>query len=247
MRTTVDQAMERLTLARPFSSNSAEDVLTPSEENELLAWILSDNAVVVSMSPSARQHRRAAVLVIALVAAMAVALVVYVSVPSPTVRGKSGAVTLSGQWRLAGYYQAPGWAETGLGGPAGPMTCPSATACYLVNSEPTFNQPGQPQVTLNTLSVSHDEGATWSNLPIKGVSSFTTALQCPDSDGQVCLAGGMRGATPVLLRPRMAGNLGPLPTCPKMRVTFQISPALGESLRGGIYRQSEHLQHGGER
>ena len=56
--------------------------------------------------------------------------------PSP----KATSVPAAGKWELAGYYEPPGFRQTGLGGPAGPMTCPSATTCYLVNAEYTPNQ-----------------------------------------------------------------------------------------------------------
>lgn len=148
---------------------------------------------------------RRPVIALAVAAAVAVPLLFVTGSPAPQTT-KNTSVLTHGKWRLTGYYEPPGWKESGLGGAYGPMTCPSANDCYLVSGQPTLNTPGQPIVTLYGLSVSHDEGVTWSGLPIQGVSSFTTALQCPGLDGQVCLAGGMRGATPVLLTTKDGGQ-----------------------------------------
>ena len=134
---------------------------------------------------------------LAMLAAASVILLVFVG--GGSTRPNERAINTVGTWRLAGDYEPPGWAQTGVGGPAGPMTCPSANTCYLVSAEPTPNVPGQALFRLYAVSVSHDHGATWNNLPTSGVSSFTTALQCPAASGQACLAGGMQGNTPVLL------------------------------------------------
>jgi hypothetical protein len=152
-----------------------------------------------------RPRYRRSVIALAVATAVVVLFVFVTGSPAPQT-AKSTSVVTPGKWRLTGYYEPPGWKQSGLGGAYGPMTCPSANDCYLVSGEPTLNTPGQPIVTLNALSVSHDEGATWSSLPVQGVSSFTTALECPDSDGQVCLAGGMQGATAVLLTTKDGGQ-----------------------------------------
>ena len=141
---------------------------------------------------------------LATLAAASVILVVFVG--GGSTRPNERAINTTGTWRLAGDYEPPGWAQTGQGGPAGPMTCPSANTCYLVSAEPTPNVPGQALFTLYAISVSHDHGATWDNLPTSGVSSFTTALQCPAASGQACLAGGMQGNTPVILTTTDGGN-----------------------------------------
>ena len=197
MRTTVDHAMERLAQARRLNASTAEDVLSPSEENDLLAWILSDDAVVVSMSPKARQHRRTAVLVIASVAAVAIALVVYISVPNAAVRSGGGAVP-SGQWRLAGYFQ-PNWQQSLTAPNAGALTCPTINLCYLTARTPVTNPIGHGPNPGNQLFVSRNHGASWTEVNSEGVTDFSTGLVCPDDSATFCMAGGLQGTTPVLL------------------------------------------------
>ena len=156
--------------------------------------------------PSRRNRRTRVALALGLATLAAASVILFVFVAGSSTQPNERAITAAGTWRLAGYYQPPGWKQTGVGGPAGPMTCPSATVCYLVSAEPTPNTPGQPLLTLYALSVSHDHGTTWSNLPTTGVSSFTTALQCPDASGKVCLAGGMQGTNAVILTTTDGGN-----------------------------------------
>lgn len=105
MKTSVNHAMERLAQARPVAADD-DDVLSPSEEEALLAWVLSDDAVAISMSPRARRPRRAAVVVVCSVAAVAVALVAYVAVPGPATRGGTGAVANVGALESRGLLSA---------------------------------------------------------------------------------------------------------------------------------------------
>ncbi len=197
MRTTVDHAMERLAQARPIGPSSTEDVLSPSEEDDLLAWILSDDAVALSMSTKTPHHRRAAVLVIASVAAVAVALVVYACVPNQAAPGKRGAVASAGQWRLAGYFQ-PDWQQSISAPHAGALTCPTTNVCYLTAAVPVSNPIGHGPNPATELFVSTDHGATWTEIASKGATSFG-ALVCPTGDANDCLSGGMQGNRPVLL------------------------------------------------
>lgn len=213
MRTTVDHAMERLAQARPLSPSSTEHVLSPAEEDNILTWILSDDAVAISMSPKTTQHRRAAVLVIASVAVVAVALLVYVSVPNPPAPGNSGAVTSAGQWRLAGYFQ-PDWQQSLSAPHAGALTCPTTNVCYLTASVPVSDPIGHGPNPATQLFVSKDHGATWTEIDSKGATSFG-ALVCPEGNANDCLAGGMQGSRPVLLVTTDGGStwIGrPLPT-----------------------------------
>ena len=143
--------------------------------------------------------------------ALAVATLVAVSIaliavsPTATKRSPARATATPGQFRFAGYYSVPDFQQTGLGGSAGPLTCPTVGLCYLVNGQPTLNSPGQPQVTLTNLSESTDDGSTWHAVEATGVSSFTTGIECPDGDGQVCLAGGTEGSASLLLMTTDAG------------------------------------------
>jgi hypothetical protein len=111
MRTTVDHAMERLARARPFSAKDSEDILSTSEENDLLARIMSDDAVVTSMSPRTRHHRRTTIVVIASVAAIAVALVVYVSLPSPK-RRRDVVWDVAARWLLQAKLETKSFGTT---------------------------------------------------------------------------------------------------------------------------------------
>ncbi len=196
MKTAVDHAMERLARARPFSAKDSEELLSTSEESNLLARIMSDDVEVVSISPRALHHRRTTIVVIASVAAMAVALVVYVSVPSPAVRAKSG-VTSTGTWRLAGYFQ-PNWKQSLSAPHAGALTCPTTTVCYLTASVPVSNPIGHGPNPATLLYVSTDHGATWKEVESSGATSFG-ALVCPETNASDCLAAGLQGTTPVLL------------------------------------------------
>jgi photosystem II stability/assembly factor-like uncharacterized protein len=197
MKSSVDHAVERLAQARPLNADDLSDVLSTPEEDHLLAWVLSD-AAPDSTSPKVRTHRRATVLGIASVAAVAVALVVYVSVPSPGVHAGGGAVTSSGQWRLAGYYQ-PDWQQS-LGGPtAGALTCPTTNVCYITDGNAVSNPVGHVPGPAIHLFVSTDHGATWTDVHPQGVTSFSSPLVCPDGNANDCMAGGLQGTSPVLL------------------------------------------------
>ena len=139
-----------------------------------------------------RTTRAAAFGAVGIAATLVVVLTLVISPPP----GQEQAVH-AGTWRLVGYFSPPGWKQSGLSGPAGPLTCPTARTCYLVSAEQLAAT--SPQFTLAALSVSHDHGATWSDLPLKGLSSFTTGLQCPLGNAAVCFAGALEGTTPVLI------------------------------------------------
>ena len=145
-------------------------------------------------------RRTVALGLLGIAATLAVILALTISPP------RTQQAVGKGTWRLAGYYSPPGWKQSGLGGPAGPLTCPTATTCYLVNSEQVHSSSPLSGFTLFALSVSHNRGATWNDLPLKGLSSFTTAIQCPSGDAEVCFAGGLQGSRPVLLFTRDGGK-----------------------------------------
>jgi photosystem II stability/assembly factor-like uncharacterized protein len=197
MRLSVDHAMERLAQARPVTIEEIGTVFSPSEENDLLTGILSD-AGPEPTRPRIRPERRGAGLVIAAVAAVVVSVVVYASVPGNGRHVGSAPATLSGHWRLTGYFQ-PNWQQSLAGPTAGALTCPTTQVCYIPDGNAVANPIGHVPGPAIHLFVSTDHGATWTNVNPEGVSSFSSALVCPEGNARDCMAGGLEGTNAVLL------------------------------------------------
>jgi len=156
-------------------------------------------SVVDSMSPRVRHHRRATALVVCSVAAVVVALVAYIYVLSPAIRGGSGTAVSSQHWQLAGYVQSD-WQPNPSGPASGRMTCPATHVCYIVDGDPVVDPVDEVNLGYPShLLFSMDDGATWTEVDPVGVTSFTTALVCPSGNGDDCVAGGLQGKHPVLL------------------------------------------------
>jgi hypothetical protein len=156
-------------------------------------------SVVDTMSPKFRHHRRATVLAVCSVAAVVVALVAYLYMPSPAIRGGSGAAVSSQHWQLAGYVQSD-WQPNPSGPSSGLMTCPATHICYIVDGDPVVDPVDEVNLGYPShLLVSMDDGATWTEVDPVGVTTFTTALVCPGGNGDDCVAGGLQGNDPALL------------------------------------------------
>jgi hypothetical protein len=156
-------------------------------------------SVVDSMLPRVRHHRRITALVVCSVAAVVVALVAFVFTPDAANRGGSGTAVSSQHWQLAGYVQSD-WQPNPSGPTSGLMTCPAIQVCYIVDGDPVVDPLNEGNFGYPShLLVSMDDGAMWNEVDPVGVTSFTTALVCPDGNADECVAGGLEGNNPVLL------------------------------------------------
>lgn len=97
----------------------------------------------------------------------------------------SGNATATGDlaWSLAGYLVPKGWQLNTHGPVPGPMTCPTATTCYVEGEEAG-------------LYVSTDAAATWQSIKLPAGLTFTTPLVCQSAT--TCEAGATVRGTPAL-------------------------------------------------
>jgi photosystem II stability/assembly factor-like uncharacterized protein len=137
----------------------------------------------------------------ALVAAPVLAAAVLVAValhPTATVtpgNATSPRATASADrdlaWSLAGYLTPKGWQLDTRGPVPGPMTCPTATTCYVEGDTAG-------------LYVSTDEATTWQSITLPAGLAFTTALVCQSAT--TCEAGATEHGTPVLTVTKNSGR-----------------------------------------
>jgi hypothetical protein len=104
----------------------------------------------------------------------------------PLPSGSGGVTAPAGTWRLMSYLVAKGWQENTTGPEPGPLTCPTATTCYVEGDSST--SPSGP-ADMNSFYVSSDGAQTWSVLPVPDGVTFTSALSCASVTD--CAAGGL--------------------------------------------------------
>ena len=120
----------------------------------------------------------------------------------PLPSGSTGITTRAGTWHLMGYLVAEGWQENTTGPEPGPITCPTATTCYVEGN--SARSPSGP-ADMNSFYVSSDGAHTWSVLPVPAGVTFTSALSCASETD--CAAGGLYyGHQPVYLSTANGGH-----------------------------------------
>jgi photosystem II stability/assembly factor-like uncharacterized protein len=116
----------------------------------------------------------------------------------------------AGTWRLVSYLVPHGWQENTAGPEPGPLTCPTATTCYVEGDSAT--SPSGP-ADMDSFYVSTDGAQAWSVLPVPAHVTFTSPLSCTAETG--CAAGGLYyGHQSVLLATANGGHswtVTPLP------------------------------------
>lgn len=236
------------------------------------AWARAESAVAAAMSgayPAAHGHRpgritrlrpgrRMAVAVGAAVVALVAVAAVLAVVPTggasltkpvrtawqparklPTPTGHGGR---AGAWQLASYLVSAGWQVNTAGPEAGPLTCPTATTCYVEgNNAASASGPAD----MNSFYVTTDGAANWSVLPLPSGITFTSALSCGSAAS--CAAGALyQGQQPVLIVTSDGGHswtIDPLParngrifklSCPSPGTCMGLSSTTGKPITPGF-------------
>jgi len=106
----------------------------------------------------------------------------------PASKGSAPRVA-SGRWQLVSEESVltGTWQQNTAGPPAGPLTCASVNACYVMASRYASPKAGAPLLSVS-LYVTHDLGTSWSVLPMPDGFSPTTTLACEAET--TCAAGG---------------------------------------------------------
>jgi len=192
-----DERIVRELAARDPQQAQSDGDAYSAEGRALLERVLAADRV------SMRRHNR---LLVTGVAALAGAVALAVAVPllvsgsrgltRPTTTPfqatrpfePSGSHTVrSGHWQLVGALLTGTWQQNTAGPPAGPLTCASVNACYVMASRYASPNAGAPLLSVS-LYVTHDLGTSWSALPMPDGFSPTTTLACGAET--TCAAGG---------------------------------------------------------
>lgn len=119
--------------------------------------------------------------------------------------------TPAGTWRLTSFLSTEGWQLNTSGPEAGPLTCPTITACYL---EGDNSASASGPADMDTFYISADGGRSWSALPVPDGVTFSSPLTC--TSAVRCAAGGLyRESQPVFLTTGDGGHswtITPLPS-----------------------------------
>ena len=127
-----------------------------------------------------------------LAAALLVAITLHVTgMVSPGKAAHPQATDSDLAWSLAGYLEPKDWQLNTRGPVPGPMTCPTATTCYVEGDTAG-------------LYVSTDEATTWQSITLPAGFAFTTALVCQSA--ATCEAGATEHGMPVLAVTRDGGR-----------------------------------------
>lgn len=125
----------------------------------------------------------------------------------------------AGAWRLASYLVSAGWRTNTAGPEPGPLTCPTATTCYVEGDNATSDSG---PADMDTMYVSYDGAVSWNALPVPAGITFTSALSC--ASAVRCAAGALFNGQPVLAVTTDGAHswtLDPLPAGPSQ--IFRLS------------------------
>lgn len=106
-----------------------------------------------------------------------------------------------GAWSLVSDITDEGWQQNTTGPEPGSLTCPTASACYVLGDNASS---GSGPATYNSFYVSHDGALSWSVLPVPTGVDFTTALTC--ADAQNCAAGATYNNEPAYISTSNGGH-----------------------------------------
>ena len=119
------------------------------------------------------------------------------------VRGGTAHV-LSGTWRLMDDALSGTWQQNTTGGPPpGYLSCPGPSTCYAMSGQYASPKAGSPLLS-ESLYVSTDVGATWTQLPMPQGFAPTSPLACGGVSD--CAAGGTDNGQPVLVTTNDGGH-----------------------------------------
>ena len=135
--------------------------------------------------------------------------------PTPFVPpSASGRRVRSGRWQLLGAVLSGTWIKNTDGPPAGPLTCASADACYVLAGHypsPDANAP----LLSESLYATGDLGSTWTVTPMPTGFDATSRLSCPEPSH--CDVGGTLAGRSAFLSTVDGGSqwtVTPLPIAP---------------------------------
>jgi hypothetical protein len=139
-----------------------------------------------------------------------------------------------GTWSLVSDITDQGWQQHTAGPEPGSLTCPTASACYVLGDNASSDAG---PATYNSFYVSHDGALSWSVLPVPTGVDFTTTLACADALN--CAAGATYDNQPAYISTSNGGHsftVDPLPTsdgtlysldCPSVSFCAGLAAASG--------------------
>ncbi len=125
--------------------------------------------------------------------------------------GSAAAGTRRGTWRLVDALLTGTWQQNVYGPPGGSFSCSPDGACYVLAGKYPSATAGAPLLS-ESLYVTTDDGATWTELPVPSGLVPTTPLEC--SGPLWCAMGATYDGQPVLAATRDGGHsftVDPLP------------------------------------
>lgn len=218
------QHVERVSSSSVFDDLRSDIVATPRERDRSN----DDGVHSLGLRHHPRHLRSVAVFaVICVIAIVAAALVLggggtapngMTTTPRQAGHPLSGATAgrrahvLTGTWKLMDDALNGTWQQNTTGGPPpGDLSCPGPSTCYAMSGQYASAKAGSPLLS-ESLYVSTDVGATWTQLPMPPDFAPTSPLACGGISD--CAAGGTENGQPVLVTTSDGGHTfatAPLP------------------------------------
>ena len=209
------QQVERVSSRPVFEDLRSDIVATPDG----LHGSFDDGADSLGLHHPPRHLRVAVFAVICVVASVAGALVLgggrtekdgptttqrEVGRPLSGTSPGGGSHVLTGTWELMDDALSGTWQQNTTGGPPpGYLSCPAPSTCYAMSGQYASPKAGSPLLS-ESLYVSTDVGATWTQLPMPHGFTPTSPIAC--GGGSDCAAGGTENGEPVLVTTSDGGH-----------------------------------------
>ena len=182
---------------------------------------VDDGADSLGLHDNSRHQGRVAVLVVICVIALVAGALVLVggstapngrtTTPRQAGHPLSGAApggaahVLTGTWKLMDDALSGTWQQNTTGGPPpGSLSCRGPSTCYAMSGQYASSKAGSPLLS-ESLYVSTDVGATWTQLPMPQGFAPTSPLACGGVSD--CAAGGTENGQPVLVTTSDGGHI----------------------------------------
>jgi photosystem II stability/assembly factor-like uncharacterized protein len=210
------QEVERVSSSPVFEDLRSDIVATPHG----LQGSFDDDADSLGLHHRPRHLRPVAVFGVVCVVAVVVGALVFSSGrtapngPTTTQRQAGRAISgeqlrgaahvLTGTWTLVDDALSGTWRQSTTGGPPpGDLSCPGPSTCYAMSGRYASPKEGSPLLS-ESLYVSTDMGASWTQLPMPEGFAPTSPLACGGMTD--CAAGGIENGQSVLVTTNDGGH-----------------------------------------